>query len=56
MSMDHHGVSLNGVGGLGSDWFSEVNETWYGQSFSLKIKEVVHHEKSKYQDIVVLER
>ena len=38
------------------DWFSEVNELWHGQAFSLKIKKVLHHEKSPYQDILVLER
>lgn len=41
---------------LGPKWFSEVNDLWPGQSFSLKVKEVVHHEKSKFQDILVLER
>ena len=40
----------------GPDWFSEVNELWHGQSFSLKVKEVLHREKSKYQDILVFER
>lgn len=42
--------------GLGPEWFSEVNELWHGQAFSLKVKEVIHQEKSKYQDILVLER
>ncbi len=40
----------------GPDWFSEVNQLWHGQAFSLKIKKVLHHEKSNYQDILVLER
>ena len=38
------------------DWFSEVNELWHGQAFSLKVKQVLHHEKSPYQDILVFER
>ena len=41
---------------LGPDWFTEVNELWYGQAFSLKIKQEVHRERSKYQDILVLDR
>jgi spermidine synthase len=41
---------------LGPEWFSEVNEMWPGQAFSLRVKEVVHREKSKFQDIMVLER
>lgn len=37
-------------------WFSELNdELWPGQCFSLKVKEVLHEEKSKYQDIKILE-
>ena len=38
------------------DWFSEVNDLWRGQAFSLKVKEILHHEKSQYQDILVFER
>ncbi len=47
-------VGVNGLGG--GKWFSEVNDFWHGQAFSLKIKEILHHEQSKYQDIQVLER
>lgn len=37
-------------------WFVEENEPlWPGQCFSLKIKSVLHHEKSKYQDILIVE-
>ena len=35
-------------------WFSEINEQWPGQCMSLKVKEVLYHEKSKYQDIMVV--
>ncbi|KAH9513472.1 hypothetical protein Btru_033153 [Bulinus truncatus] len=34
-------------------WFSEVNELWPGQSMSLEVDQVLHHVKSKYQDILV---
>ncbi|XP_037807967.1 spermidine synthase [Lucilia sericata] len=37
-------------------WFSEIqNELWPGQCFSLKVKEILHQEKSKYQDIKIIE-
>jgi len=34
-------------------WFSEISEFWPGNSFSLQVEEVLHHEKSQYQDILV---
>ena len=37
-------------------WFSELNDLWPGQSFSLQIDKVLHHEKSQYQDILVFQR
>ncbi|KAH8385099.1 hypothetical protein KR200_003878 [Drosophila serrata] len=41
---------------LTNGWFSELQaELWPGQSFSLKIKEVIHEEKSKFQDIKIVE-
>ena len=36
-------------------WFNEESELWPGQCFSLKIKKVLHKEKSKYQDIQLVE-
>lgn len=37
-------------------WFSEISdELWPGQCFSLKVKQVLHEEKSKFQDIKILE-
>ncbi|XP_030379922.1 spermidine synthase [Scaptodrosophila lebanonensis] len=39
-----------------NNWFSEIqDELWPGQMFSLKIKEVLHKEKSKFQDIQIVE-
>ncbi|KAJ8021850.1 Spermidine synthase [Holothuria leucospilota] len=34
-------------------WFSEVSTLWPGQAMSLQVEEVLHHEKSKYQDVLV---
>lgn len=39
-----------------TEWFSEISdELWPGQCFSVKIKKVLHEERSKFQDIKVLE-
>jgi len=35
-------------------WFSELNDLWPGQAMSLEVDEILHEEKSKYQDIKVL--
>ena len=37
-------------------WFSEECDMWPGQKFSLAVKEVIHHEKTKYQDILIFQR
>lgn len=37
------------------DWFSEISELWPGQSFSLKVKKILHEETSKFQEIKILE-
>uniref|UniRef100_A0A182X5Q5 PABS domain-containing protein n=1 Tax=Anopheles quadriannulatus TaxID=34691 RepID=A0A182X5Q5_ANOQN len=39
-----------------SEWFSEIsNELWPGQCFSVKVKQVLHEERSKYQDIKIIQ-
>lgn len=40
---------------LKKGWFSELNELWPGMSLSLQVEEVLHKEKSLYQDIMVLQ-
>jgi Spermidine synthase tetramerisation domain len=37
-------------------WFSEVNPMWPGQCLSLQVTEVLFHEKSKFQDVMVFQR
>jgi len=34
-------------------WFSELSTLWPGQAMSLEVEEVLHKEKSKYQDVLV---
>ncbi len=42
---------------LKGKWFSELNESqWQGTAFSLEIKEILHHQKSEYQDILIFDR
>jgi len=36
-------------------WFSELSSMWPGQCLSLEVDEVLYHDKSKYQDIMVLQ-
>ncbi|CAK7215362.1 putrescine aminopropyltransferase [Sporothrix curviconia] len=36
-------------------WFREINHMWPGQAMTLKVKKVLHHEKSKYQDVLIFE-
>ncbi|EGX95900.1 spermidine synthase [Cordyceps militaris CM01] len=34
-------------------WFREISHMWPGQAMTLKVEKVLHHEKSKYQDVLV---
>lgn len=36
-------------------WFREISPLWPGQAMSLKVKKILHVEKSPYQDILVFE-
>lgn len=37
-------------------WFSELSEElWPGQCFSLRVKEILHEEKSDFQDIKIID-
>ncbi|OSD05658.1 saccharopine dehydrogenase [Trametes coccinea BRFM310] len=36
-------------------WFREVSPEWRGQAMALKVRRILHVEKSKYQDILVFE-
>ena len=40
-----------------SGWFSEVSETELpGQALSLEVEEILHREKSQFQDILIFKR
>jgi len=36
-------------------WFREISDMWPGQAMTLRVKKVLHHEKSKYQDVLIFE-
>ncbi|KAF2397722.1 spermidine synthase [Trichodelitschia bisporula] len=36
-------------------WFREISDMWPGQAMTLKVKQILHHEKSKYQDVLIFE-
>ena len=37
-------------------WFHERNNPlWPGQAFALRVKEILYHERSKFQDVLVFE-
>jgi len=36
-------------------WFREISDMWPGQAMTLKVNRIVHHEKSKYQDVLIFE-
>src|SRR3989440_7028573 len=40
---------------MADGWFREISDQWPGQAMTLKVNQVLHHEKSKYQDVLVFE-
>ncbi|XP_053998880.1 spermidine synthase [Hylaeus anthracinus] len=36
-------------------WFSEINDLWPGVSLSLEVVDILHRERSRYQDVMVLQ-
>lgn len=37
------------------NWFTEIGPMWEGEGLSLQVKEVIHHEKSQFQDILIFD-
>lgn len=46
---------LNGIDLIIDGWFHERGVLWPGQAMSLKVKEVLHHARSTFQDVLVFE-
>ncbi|GMK55924.1 hypothetical protein CspeluHIS016_0209800 [Cutaneotrichosporon spelunceum] len=36
-------------------WFREISPQWPGEAMTLKVKKILHHEKSLFQDVLVFE-
>ncbi|WOO78372.1 Saccharopine dehydrogenase [NADP(+), L-glutamate-forming] [Vanrija pseudolonga] len=36
-------------------WFREISSQWPGQAMTIKVKKILHHEKSLFQDVLVFE-
>ena len=36
-------------------WFSEMIDIWPGIALSLEVKKILHEEKSRYQNILIVE-
>jgi len=43
----------NRMNKLSNGWFSELGQLWPGQCMSLEVEEILFHEKSQYQDVLV---
>ena len=54
------GCQMNGIKGfikIHRGWFSEISEEmWPGQAMSLQVDNVLFHQQSQYQDILVFKR
>ena len=40
---------------LSDGWFREISSQWPGQAMTLKVRKILHVEKSLYQDVLVFE-
>lgn len=47
-------VKVDGLKGE-SNWFAELGTLWPGQAFCLQYEKVLFHQRSKYQDVLVLQ-
>lgn len=48
-------ITYRGTDLIVDGWFHERGVLWPGQAMSLKVKEVLDHHRSKYQDVLVFE-
>jgi len=42
-----------GIDCIMNGWFSEISTMWPGQALSLEVDEVLHHEQTEFQDLLV---
>jgi len=48
-----HTIQTNTIAKDG--WFREISGMWPGQAMTLKVNSILHHEKSKYQDVLIFD-
>ena len=48
-------LAIESLGALKADWFSEIEEN-DTHCFSLKVDEILHQGKSKFQDVLVFKK
>lgn len=50
------GPAASGLAAIREGWFRETCSLWPGQALSLQVEQLLHHQRSRYQDILVFRR
>lgn len=50
------GPAAFGPADIHEGWFRETCSLWPGQALSLQVEQLLHHQRSRYQDILVFRR
>lgn len=50
------GPAAPGPAAIREGWFRETCSLWPGQALSLQVEQLLHHRRSRYQDILVFRR
>ena len=50
------GPAAPGPAAIREGWFRETCSLWPGQALSLQVEQLLHHQRSRYQDILVFRR
>lgn len=50
------GPATSGPAAIRDGWFRETCSLWPGQALSLQVEQLLHHQRSRYQDILVFRR
>lgn len=50
------GMERGGAALIREGWFRETCRLWPGQAMSLQVEELLHHQRSRYQEILVFRR
>lgn len=50
------GPAASGPAAIRDGWFRETCSLWPGQALSLQVEQLLHHQRSRYQDILVFRR